>query len=60
MVISRGTYLVITIDSVGYEKTYFKLFHRLGLEYTTVTKRHHKQLQALRVYHTKRGELIAV
>jgi hypothetical protein len=30
------------------------------LDYTTVTKRQHKQLQAVRVYHEKRGELIAV
>ena len=60
MAISGQTHLAITIDSIGYEKTYSDLFKRLGLKYTSTTRRHHKQLDAIRVYHTKRGKDIAV
>jgi hypothetical protein len=60
MAISGRTHLAITIDSIGYEKTYSELFNRLGLKYTSVTRKHHQQLNAAREYHAKRGKLIHV
>jgi hypothetical protein len=60
MVISGRTHLALTIDSIGYEKTYSELFNRLGLKYTDVTRRHHQQLDAERAYHAKRVKRISV
>jgi hypothetical protein len=56
MVISGRTHLALTIDSIGYEKTYSELFKRLGLKYTAVTRRHHQQTGYRKSVSRKKGK----
>jgi hypothetical protein len=59
MAISGQTYLATSLDSVRYEKTYEELFNWLSFAYITVTRKHHTQVQVVRDYHAKGGNLVA-